>query len=231
MKVDLSVRNMMAKQQALSKETYKEVDLSRTDAVTYVGLVLDESGSMDYHFSEAIEGFNLQLDTLRRLSEHEVRVWLNFFNERVREKLVGVPVSSLKNLNETNYQPGGGTALLDGIGRTISQLKENDKGDPKSAFLIVAFSDGQENESRTWSWKTLGVEVQRLQNTGRWTFVFIGPRANFDKFRDAGFTELLDFDSTLNLEAVLEKNAEALARYLRARNVGGLLPAYFEEKT
>jgi Mg-chelatase subunit ChlD len=230
MKTSLKVNNMLSKRSALSKEVLEEVDLDRAGGVTYIGLALDESASMEDYYEEALDGFNLQLDTIRRLAEHEVKVWLTTFNHQPREKLAGVPVSSIENLREQNYRPGGGTALLDAADRLIESLEKKDKGTHGDAFLVVVFSDGQENSSRYTSWRDLGTRVTRLQATGRWTFVFIGPKAEHQRMENAGFKELLDFDQSMDIEATLLENAKALAQYLRARNVGGLLPAYFPKK-
>lgn len=42
-------------------------------------------------------------------------------------------------------------------------------------MLVTAFTDGDDNKSRRYAPHILKALIQRLEATGRWTFVLIGP--------------------------------------------------------
>ena len=209
---------------------YEEVDLQRSSSRTYIGLVLDSSGSMARYRQEAISGYNLQLQAIRKASEHEVRVWMSLFGTR---KGIDWPidrgeVADLYDLTWKNYRPSGSTPLLDAIGETIDRLSSEDTGSPREAFLLIAFSDGQENASQKWSWGSLSVLIKMLSNDERWTFVFVGPKSEHLMFEKAGFKpeNLLEWDSG-KLPELMAKTSKGIERFLKERNVGGLLKDFF----
>ena len=67
----------------------------------------------------------------------------NLSNESKFEKLNDIDVKKL------SYNPGGGTALLDSIGKIINKYKN------KTNVIMFIFTDGYENMSREYSYSTI----------------------------------------------------------------------------
>lgn len=78
--------------------------------------------------------------------------------------------------------PGGGTALLDAMGRYITEIgaklaaRSEDERPSKVVVLIV--TDGQENSSHQWTYHMIKELVERQRNHYQWEFIFMG--ANMD---------------------------------------------------
>ncbi|HSD82779.1 MAG TPA: VWA domain-containing protein, partial [Anaerolineae bacterium] len=126
---------------------------------TNVMLVVDTSGSME---GEKIENVKEALATfLDQIKSDEERVGLFEFYNDVTER---VKISELKNNRSAlvraveNLDPGGNTALLDGVAAAYERLQQ--LNDPSRINAIVVMTDGKENASAI----SLGQLVARLQN-------------------------------------------------------------------
>lgn len=210
------------------KERLEDVDLTRSEEQTYIGIVLDSSGSMLEHYNQAVAGFNRQLNAIRQNVEHDAYTWLCLFGtpDVIEWPIVKGEVADLYDLNSRSYTPYGSTPLLDAICNTIYQMEQEDTHEKNQAFLVMAFSDGEENASRRYGWGDLRAAVESKDK--RWTFVFIGPKGEHRKFQRAGYRpeNLLEWHDT-KMKALMDKSAFALGRFLQARNIGKLLPAFF----
>lgn len=70
----------------------------------------------------------------------------------------------------TNHPFGGGTALLDAIGRCLEEAEKL-----KGPSLVMVFTDGMENNSRLWNPIRLRAMVERIEKTGNLTLTVAGP--------------------------------------------------------
>src|SRR6266702_1171340 len=96
-----------------------------TPLKTAVHFLIDASGSMSAKQDDVIGGFNAYVARLRAERPAGVRYRISaltfntivspLFNDR---KLSEVPV-----LTRANYRPGGNTALLDAVGRSLDELR------------------------------------------------------------------------------------------------------------
>jgi hypothetical protein len=93
-------------------------------------------------------------------------------------------VKSLRPLNESDYKPDGGTALLDAVGHTIgdvgNRLATMAESDRPSKVIFFIQTDGEENQSREFDIEKLKSMVDVQKNTFGWEFIFAG--ANIDAF-------------------------------------------------
>ncbi len=126
---------------------------------TNVMLVVDTSGSME---GEKIDNVKEALTTfLDQIKSDEERVGLFEFYNDVTER---VKINELKNNRSAlvravnNLDPGGNTALLDGVAAAYERLQQ--LNDPSRINAIVVMTDGKENASAI-SLKQL---VTHLQN-------------------------------------------------------------------
>jgi hypothetical protein len=94
---------------------------------------------------------------------------------------------SLPELSRANYRPSGATPMYDAVGLAISDMVEMDDGGDQTAFLMLIISDGRENHSRQWGGSQISTLVKALENTGRWTFVYIGANQDLSEAVDLGF--------------------------------------------
>lgn len=147
---------------------------------TVVNFVLDKSGSMLAVKDATIAGFNEYITSLKN-DGIKYRFSLTMFDTAVEKYWIGVPVEFVKELDADSYQPNGGTALYDAVCKSIDDLEKSIATNDK--VLMVIMTDGEENSSREYTQAQFKARVERLQATGRWSFVFMG--ANQDAWGNA----------------------------------------------
>ena len=154
---------------------------------TLYQFVIDKSGSMSSCIDDTIGGFNLQLETLSTLEtrypDQRFLVSLTQFNSEVDFLISNEKVSEISTLNRKNYRPGGSTSLLDAIGLSIQRIErqlgakiETDE----ASVVFVILTDGHENSSRQFRYAEIARMIQKLEDTDKWTFSFLG--ADIDAF-------------------------------------------------
>jgi hypothetical protein len=147
---------------------------------TVYHLIVDRSGSMSDCIEATINGFNEQLNRINSIAaefpEQEVRIGLTLFNESIKHETISGKQGKVRPMNTDTYRPGGSTALLDAIGMTISVLSEEEqsKSEIPTTFVVVVLTDGHENCSRVFNLEQVRSMISRLEETGKWTFSFIG---------------------------------------------------------
>ena len=152
---------------------------------TIYHFIIDKSSSMYGMRMHAVEGFNTQLKTLQELKktypEQEFHVSLTYFNELVRNEITNGNVEQLVPMEYKSFLPSGSTALLDAIGKSIYQIK-SDFGpqllSDEATAVVVIITDGEENSSRFYTYHEIARMVKELDETGKWTFSFLGADLN-----------------------------------------------------
>ena len=81
--------------------------------------VIDRSGSMYPSREDVIGGFNKVIDEQKANKDGKVTVSLYTFNEKVTEDYLGIDINDIAKFE---YNPGGGTAMNDGIGTAIDNV-------------------------------------------------------------------------------------------------------------
>ena len=151
---------------------------------TYVAMVLDESGSMRQARDLTINNFNEQVESLVKGSVDGMETFVSLYTFSCEAKAVlkVVPVSEMRKLTDKNYSPDGRTAMYDAVGMAINDLNAIEVSPQDDvAFLIVIFSDGQENNSRQFDQPTIAEMVQSVQAKGNWTVTYMGAVHDLDK--------------------------------------------------
>ena len=146
-------------------------DLNETEIV----VVLDRSGSMGSIAPATVEGFNKFL-LEQQNSEGEAFVTLIQFDDRYELNYKSVPVKEVSPLIlGESFQPRGGPALLDAIGKTIEELQtERD-------VVFVIITDGEENRSNTYKKEAITKMIESQTDEEGWKFLFLA--ANQDAIR------------------------------------------------
>jgi hypothetical protein len=167
--------------------------------VTYVCFVMDHSGSMDELLKGqkmskagspaelkkksdiALSNFNEQIQTLKDESDDDMDTVVTIieFDNKFKTPVKNVLVENVKPIK--NYWVGGMTALYDAIALGITKVREKmdaDEREDKAALMIIQ-TDGEENYSTEYNvhedgQKRLKKLIEELENTGLWTFTFLG---------------------------------------------------------
>lgn len=167
---------------------------------THVLLVIDRSGSMHKVADDVRGGYNAYLDSLIRDLNVQYRVTVALFSgecpEDYRLLVSGRDPAAAPRLDEHNYQPGGMTALLDAVGRTIDEFERSTDLAEGDRVLLVVQTDGRENRSREYSQGEIKSMIQKREATGIWGAIFMG--AGPDTWQQAGgmgFSSTVSYDT------------------------------------
>src|SRR6516164_7611268 len=118
----------------------------KTDQRTLVTFLLDETGSMESIKDDTIGGFNSYLASLKAESTPIDFTLIKFDSRRIEKVCVAAPVSQVKGLDASSYQPGASTPLIDAAYKTIKAVEKSlNGGNPKVVICIQ--TDGHENAS------------------------------------------------------------------------------------
>lgn len=168
------------KAQAKSQPAAKKVSVP-----TFVTFLLDRSKSMDDIKSQTIEGFNAYVGGLQEDKNAGIRfTFLQFDSISLDKVQVDVPIAEAKNLTNETFQPRSGTPLIDAAYKTIMAVEEAvSRQETKPKVVICIQTDGDENQSREYTWANLSTLVKAKQEMG-WQFNFIG--AGIDAYKQAG---------------------------------------------
>lgn len=156
-------------------------------ADTHITVVIDKSGSMNSIKGDTIGGFNQFLADQKALPG-EATLTLVLFDTGYEVVTSGRLLPDIEPLTPSTYRPGGGTALLDALGRSINetgamlaQLPEPERPE-KIVFAIL--TDGEENSSREFSREKVFEMIRHQTEVYKWQFIFLG--ANQDAIAEAG---------------------------------------------
>ena len=152
-----------------------------------ITLVLDESGSMEPLENDTIGGVNKFLSDQRKQPGKCVCSIMKF-NHEDHPVFTGRPIQEAPDLTTGTYSPNGNTALLDALGRAITEAGDRFRAmaetERPGKVIVVVITDGEENSSRRYTKSQVKEMIERQTNTYKWEFVFLG--ANIDAFAEAG---------------------------------------------
>jgi len=166
---------------------------------SHVTFVLDSSGSMSKIEDDTVGGFNTFL-TDQQDEEGTASVSLYDFNTHVDTVYDGQPIEEAPRLDDTNYTPGGSTALYDAIATAIkgtdTYLASLDSENRPENVILVILTDGKENASETPQ-QQIQEQVEYRREEFEWEFLFIG--ANQDAALTAESVGI-DRDKSLDMD-------------------------------
>lgn len=155
---------------------------------THIAVVLDRSGSMASIKDDMVAGLNEFFEEQAAL-EGKCMVDLVQFDNEYEVVFSNLPVK----LAKAELHPRGSTALLDAIGKTVTDLgaKLRDKSEKNrpANVMVVVVTDGYENASREWTKPAVRDLIKQQTDEWNWDFVFLG--TGFDAVaagRDYGFS-------------------------------------------
>lgn len=147
------------------------------DDLTEIAIVMDESGSMATTADDAIGGFNSFLESQRTV-EGDSNVTLILFDDKYEVIYDGMSLEKVPDLTKETYHPGGGTALIDALGKTIDSLSTRifalPEEDRPGKVIVIVITDGQENSSHEYKRSDITSKIKDLKTRCGWELVFIG---------------------------------------------------------
>lgn len=196
--------------------------------IDHIAYVVDASASMEDRTEETITVIDNQTAFLAEMSKQtgrETRVTIYIFSDPHNVKCVvfDKDVLRLPSIREF-YHPEGWTALLDATGLAIEDLKMTMQKYGDHAFLLFAFTDGQENKSQQHTAHSLSTMIKGLGNN--WTVAALVPDVNgMLMARRFGFPDgnisIWNVHSKTGVEEAGETMKAALASYSGLRSAGG----------
>jgi hypothetical protein len=166
-------------------------DAPASDAPVHVSFLLDRSGSMNRLVDDVVGGFNAFVANQRATAGDCAFTTVQFDSHDPFEVIHNaVPISTVPELSHDQYRPRGMTPLLDALGNLVTSTEQRVNSlSTAEDQVVVVFTDGLENASRTWNRNALFDVIEKKKADG-WSFVFMG--ANQDAYDEAG---ALGFDT------------------------------------
>ena len=213
--IDLRPQTLFHAMKTTNKK-HSSTTLKEKDIITVHNLlILDESGSMQSIYRQALSGCNETIQSVRaadkRHDNQRHRFSLVAFNStETRTILDDVPIAEVRDLTEEDYIPDAFTPLYDAMGRAINALERKVKEGDR--VLVTIITDGEENDSKEYSLEAIRGMTGRLREKG-WTFIYMG--ANHDA--DIVATRL-DIRNKLTFEATVTGTVDMYRRCNKGQN-------------
>jgi hypothetical protein len=128
-------------------------------------MVLDKSGSMHHIRSKIIENVNKFIKEQQTLVDN-TRFCLITFADEPKITIQPTNMSEIKLLTSNDYSPDGNTALYDSIGMAIDTFADC------GSALVVIVTDGDENYSKHYNYKTINSLIESKKALG-WNFIYL----------------------------------------------------------
>ncbi len=152
--------------------------------LTDITVVIDRSGSMASMKADAEGGINSFVEEQQKQAGEAVFTLVQFDTEY---EFVH-KAKPIAEIGRFVLNPRGGTALLDAVGRSISETGQRLSATPEDQrpglVVFVILTDGQENSSKEFTQEKIKEMIKTQSESYKWQFVFLG--ANQDSFASAG---------------------------------------------
>lgn len=156
------------------------------DNLTEIVFILDQSGSMESLRDDTIGGYNSYIEDQKK-EEGEAYLTTVLFDHRYELLHDHVNIQNVAPITTKEYRPGGTTALLDAVGRTINsvgqRLADTPEEERPAHVIFVITTDGYENASQEFTREQVKRMIEHQQDKYSWQFIFIG--AGIDAYAEA----------------------------------------------
>lgn len=142
--------------------------------LTHLYFLLDRSGSMQSIREDTVGGFDAFIAE-QRSHPGECRVTLAQFDDRYDVVYTDQPIQDVPSLD---LQPRGMTALLDAIGRLVSdagvRLASLPESERPGTVIVGIMTDGLENASKEWTHQAVKTLIEQQSQAYSWEFLYLG---------------------------------------------------------
>jgi hypothetical protein len=126
--------------------------------------------------------------------------------------------------------------FLDAVGlsvQTIEREIQQDENQMNTTVVIVILTDGHENASKSFKLSDIRNTISRLEETGKWTFSFIG--ATLDAVDVATSMAIKQqnsfaFEKSNMKSGVFDKLSSSMENYMHKKRSGEDLDDFFSEE-
>ena len=142
-------------------------------------IIMDRSGSMWDIQKPAIMGFNEVLGGVKAAAkkfdetQEQFITLVLFDSSSIDDVYWNADPSVASILTEETYVPGACTPLYDAMGRTLTRLEKELKGEGNHSVLVTVITDGYENDSSEYDLPAVRALVEHLKAKG-WSFAYMG---------------------------------------------------------
>ena len=142
--------------------------------LTLIAVLVDRSGSMAQWREDMEGGLNAFVES-QASESGDAEITLAQFDTKY--ELVW-PLCAIKDAPKYTLTPRGCTALLDAMGRFITEVGEElatrDEADRPGKVIVCIVTDGLENSSVDWTRDMVKALVEQQSSQWHWEFVFLG---------------------------------------------------------
>ena len=192
--------------------------VSHRDGRIFTSLViLDKSGSMSSIRTEAINGYNETLASIKSTQDEFAQTQEHFVSlaafcghgvEMIHDM---IPIDKAEKLTGEQYRPCCMTPLFDAIGISVTKMRKRIADEADSLVIVTVITDGYENASKEWDSKTVHRLIEDCKEEG-WTFSFIGAGEEVIKVAST-----ISITNTMLWEATSEGTERMFATEIKAR--------------
>ncbi len=193
--------------------------------VNHVIILLDKSGSMNSVRTEALQGVNKTINDIKKAADESkqyTEVSLYDFSDYINRTAFRRPTVMVDQI--LSYYPAGGTALFDAVERAINEHLTPEREDENHSYLVIAITDGQDNQSADRTGRRMNDLVRKVQGTDRWTVTFQLPPNSKEWFcRNFNVPEgnVTEWQATRQgVERATEQRYQGTQTYFANRSVG-----------
>ncbi len=195
----------------------KDMEKKTDKTKVYNVIIMDRSGSMWDIQKPAIQGFNEVLGGVKAAqtkyaeTQEQFITLVLFDSASIDEVYWNADPSKAAILTAETYVPGACTPLYDAMGRTLTKLEKELKGDENHSVIVTVITDGYENSSHEYNLAAIKALVEHLKDEG-WSFAYMGTDHDVH-----GVSVSLSITNVIKFEKTEEKTLETFRKERRAR--------------
>ena len=183
----------------------------------YNVIIMDRSGSMWDIQKSAIQGYNEVLGgikadakTYAETQEHFMTLVL-FDSTSIDNVYWNEDPAKAAILTSETYVPGAATPLYDAMGKTLTALQKELKGDDNHSVAVTVITDGLENSSEEYDLPAIKGLIEHLKGEG-WSFAYMGTDHDVESV-----TVSLSISNVIQFAKTEEETLETFRKERRAR--------------
>ena len=183
----------------------------------YNVIIMDRSGSMWDIQKPSIQGFNEVLGGVKAAKKkysdtQEQMITLVLFDSSSVDTLYwNADPDVVPILTSETYVPGAATPLYDAMGKTLTALQKELKGDDNHSVAVTVITDGLENSSEEYDLPAIRGLIEHLKGEG-WSFAYMGTDHDV-----SSVSVSLSITNVVKFEKTDEETMKSFRKEMRAR--------------
>ena len=175
----------------------------------YNVIIMDRSGSMWDIQKPSIQGFNEVLGGVKAAKKKYSDT--QFDSSSVDTLYWNADPDVVPILTSETYVPGAATPLYDAMGKTLTALQKELKGDDNHSVAVTVITDGLENSSEEYDLPAIKGLIEHLKGEG-WSFAYMGTDHDVESV-----TVSLSISNVIQFAKTEEETLETFRKERRAR--------------